>query len=95
MIKRIVIIAIILSGAAAVFSYYRFEMDRIDSINAAISRSEELLREKRNTVRNYKEQVEFYSTPEGIEHLAREQYNLKTSADRVILLQSQDLKNDD
>ncbi len=91
-VKRILYVTLILAVAAIVLSYYSFELDRIDSINEAITRSENLLIEKRNTVRSYKEQVEFYKTQEGIEHLAREQYNLKASSDRIIILYSQDAK---
>ena len=41
-------------------------------------------------MRDYKEKVEFYKTQEGIEHLAREQYNLIGKGERVILLKSPD-----
>ncbi len=90
MLKRVIILASIFIGLAIALSYYKFELDRIDRINNAIRRSEELLREKRDNVRVYKEQVEFYKTREGIEHLAREQYNLVLPGERVILLRSPD-----
>ena len=72
-------------------SYYRFELERIAQIREAISKREEVLKEKRETVRNYKEKVAFYKTKEGAEHLAREQYNLVTNGERVILLRSPDI----
>ncbi|MBR1602938.1 MAG: hypothetical protein IJ667_05815 [Synergistaceae bacterium] len=46
--------------------------------------------EKRELVKSYQEKVEFYKTQEGIEHLAREQYNLVAPCERVILLVSPD-----
>ncbi|MBQ3447554.1 MAG: septum formation initiator family protein, partial [Synergistaceae bacterium] len=55
-----------------------------------IEKSEAVLKQKRESVRDYKEKVEFYKTQEGIEHLAREQYNLIGKGERVILLKSPD-----
>ena len=49
-----------------------------------------MLEEKRQLVESYKDKVEFYKTKEGIEHLAREQYNLVAPGERVILLVSPD-----
>ena len=56
----------------------------------AIGKSEAILKEKRESVRNYKEKVAFYKTQEGAEHLAREQYNLVEKGERVIFLRSPD-----
>ena len=63
-------------------------MIRIEQIRSAIDEREDLLQKKKENVRNYEEKVSFYKTREGIEHLAREQYNLVTSGERVILLAS-------
>ena len=70
--------------------YYMFELERISSIKAAIVKSEAELEKKREIVRVYREKAEFYKTKEGIEHLAREQYNLVGDNERVILLVSPD-----
>ena len=75
---------------AVAWSYYRFELDRIAEIREQIVKSEAVLKEKRDSVRDYKEKVEFYKTQEGVEHLAREQYNLIGNGERVILLRSPD-----
>ena len=90
-IKRVFLIVIIVVLLAITVSYYRFELDRIAQIRASISKSEEILRQKRENVRDYQEKVKFYKTQEGIEHLAREQYNLVTNGERVILLRSPDI----
>ena len=71
---------------AITFGYYRFELERIAQIREAIVKSEAILKEKREAVRSYKEKVAFYKTKEGIEHLAREQYNLMDKGERIILL---------
>ncbi|MBQ6776216.1 MAG: septum formation initiator family protein [Synergistaceae bacterium] len=89
-IKRIIILAIGLIGFFLTIGYYRFELDRIASINAAIAKSEAELEKKREIVRIYREKAAFYKTKEGIEHLAREQYNLVGDNERVFLLVSPD-----
>ena len=89
-LKQILIFALILLGLAITWSYYRFEFDRIAEIREQIGKSEAVLKKKRESVRDYKEKVEFYKTQEGIEHLAREQYNLVGKGERVILLKSPD-----
>lgn len=85
-LTRIVLIALAVLGLAITVSYYRFELDRIAQIREAISKSEAILKQKRESVRDYKEKVAFYKTQEGASHLAREQYNLVGNGERVILL---------
>ena len=72
-------------------SYYLFEWDRSVQIREAIVEREGVLREKQRSVRDHREQVAFYETQEGIEHLARERYNLVASGERTILLKSEDV----
>ena len=88
--RQIIIFALIVLGLAITWSYYRFELDRIAEIREQIAKSEVVLKQKREAVRDYKEKVEFYKTQEGVEHLAREQYNLIGKGERVILLKSPD-----
>ena len=89
-LRRILFITLLVLGLAITFSYYRFELDRIASIRENIAKSEEVLKQKRESVRNYREKVAFYKTQEGVEHLAREQYNLVGKGERVIILKSPD-----
>lgn len=89
-IKRIILIVLAVVGLAITLSYYRFELERIAQINDAIAKSEAILKEKQQTVRDYKEKVAFYKTQEGAAHLAREQYNLVEDGERVIILKSPD-----
>ena len=92
-LKRIIFIALCVVVLAIAVSYYRFELDRIAQIQEAIGKREAILKQKRDSVRDYKEQVSFYKTQEGIEHLAREQYNLVAPGERVILLKSPDVNS--
>ena len=89
-IKKIFFIVIVVLLFAIAFTYYRIELDRIAQIREAISRGEIVLQQKKDSVRDYQEKVSFYKSQEGIEHLAREQYNLVTQGERVILLKSPD-----
>ena len=93
-LRQILLFALALLGLAITWSYYRFELDRIAEIREQIVKSEAVLKEKRDSVRDYKEKVEFYKTQEGVEHLAREQYNLIGNGERVILLKSPDAEPD-
>ena len=89
-IRKIFFITLAVLGLALTVSYYRFELDRIASIREAIAKSEAELERKREIVRIYREKAAFYKTQEGIEHLAREQYNLVGNQERVFLLVSPD-----
>ena len=90
LLRKIFFITLLVLGLALTFSYYRFEIDRITSIEEAIAKSEAELARKQEIVRIYREKAAFYKTPEGIEHLAREQYNLIGDNERVYLLVSPD-----
>ena len=89
-LRKILFIAVLVLGVALILSYYSFELDRIASIQEAIAKSEAELARKQELVRMYREKAAFYKTPEGIEHLAREQYNLIGNQERVFLLVSPD-----
>ena len=89
-IRRIIFITLAVLGLALTVSYYRFELDRIAEIREAIAKSEAELEKRRESVRVFREKAEFYRTQEGMEHLAREQYNLVGNNERVILLVSPD-----
>ncbi len=92
-LRRILIGGVTLLLLSIAVTYYLFEVERIVQIEAAITEREALLQEKRDNVRDYREKVEFYKTSEGIEHLAREQYNLVGNGERVFLLRDPDAGN--
>ncbi len=91
-LKRIALIVLSILGLSIAVGYYRFELERIAQIREAIGKSEEVLKQKRQTVQDYKEKVAFYKTEEGAAHLAREQYNLVGTGETVILLRSPDVQ---
>ena len=89
-LRRILLASVILLVLSITVTYYIFEISRIAQLEGAIEKQEAVLNERRENVRSYQEQVAFYKTPEGIQHLAREQYNLVMPGERVILLRSPD-----
>lgn len=89
-LKRIFFIVAIIVVFAILFSYYVFEIKKILQFNSIIAEREADRDEQRELVKSYKEKVSFYKTQEGIEHLAREQYNLVAPGERVVLLVSPD-----
>ena len=91
-LKQIALLFLVALVLAITFGYYSFELERIAQIRDAIGKSEELLKQKRQSVQDYKDKVEFYKTEEGAAHLAREQYNLVGAGETVILLRSPDVK---
>lgn len=89
-LRRILVWTVLILFLAIIFTYYAFEINNIFRLTEAKAEREAMLEEKRQLVESYKDKVEFYKTKEGIEHLAREQYNLVTPGERVILLVSPD-----
>ena len=89
-LRRIFFASVLLLVLSITVTYYIFEISRIAQLEGAIEKQEAILNERRESVRNYQDQVAFYKTPEGIQHLAREQYNLVMPGERVILLKSPD-----
>lgn len=76
-------------GAAVAFliavlltSFFK-ELEKIDTLSASLDkRMEELVAEERRT-QKLKQDIRYYSTPEGIERLAVEQFNLVREGDRI------------
>ncbi|MBQ3625217.1 MAG: septum formation initiator family protein [Synergistaceae bacterium] len=89
-LRRILVWTVLILFLAIIFTYYAFEINNIFRLTEAKAEREAMLEEKRQLVESYKDKVEFYKTKEGIEHLAREQYNLVAPGERVILLVSPD-----
>ncbi len=53
-LRRIILIALGVIVLAIAMSYFKFELDRIAQIQEAISKSEAVLKQKRESVRDYK-----------------------------------------
>ncbi|MEG1604223.1 MAG: septum formation initiator family protein [Cloacibacillus sp.] len=68
--------------AVLLTSFFK-EINKIDTLAAALdSRMEELVAAERKT-QKLKQEIRYYSTPEGIARLATEQFNLVKSGDRI------------
>ena len=93
-LRRILFASVILLVLSITVTYYIFEISRIAQLEEAIEKQEAVLNDRRESVRSYQDQVAFYKTSEGIQHLAREQYNLVMPGERVILLRSPDADSD-
>ena len=66
--------------AVLLTSFFK-ELERIDVLSEALDkRMEELVAEERKS-QELKQNIEYYSTPEGIARLAREQFNLVLSGE--------------
>ena len=64
-----------------------FEVERITKlISISVERNKQL-EEKRKKIVEYKEQIKFYSTDEGIAYLGREQYNFIFPGERIFIIQ--------
>lgn len=76
-------------GAAVTFliavlltSFFK-ELEKIDSLASALDdRMDELVQEERKT-QKLKQDIRYYSTPEGMARLATEQFNLVRSGDVI------------
>lgn len=68
--------------AVLLTSFFK-EIERVDRLSATLDkRMDELVREERRT-QELKQNIEYYSTPEGIARLAREQFNLIQSGEVI------------
>lgn len=68
--------------AVLLTSFFK-EIERVDRLSAALDkRMDELVAEERRT-QELKQDIEYYSTPEGIARLAREQFNLIQSGEVI------------
>lgn len=66
--------------AVLLTSFFK-EFERIDTLSGTLDkRMEELVAEERKS-QELKQDIEYYSTPEGIARLAREQFNLVLSGE--------------
>lgn len=66
--------------AVLLTSFFK-ELERIDVLSETLDkRMEELVAEERKS-QDLKQNIEYYSTPEGIARLAREQFNLVLSGE--------------
>ena len=63
-----------------------FEAERITSLLSISAERTQQLAEKQRKIIEYKEQIEFYSTDDGIAHLGREQYNFIYPGEQIFVI---------
>lgn len=73
--------------AVLLTSFFK-EINKIDTLTAVLdSRMEELVAAERKT-QKLKQDIKYYSSPEGIARLATEQFNLVKSGDRIYKIET-------
>jgi cell division protein FtsB len=68
---------------------YFFEFQKIARLRSEVKERSRELEKTERRVMDYREKVTFYETREGLEHLAREQYNLAFPKERVYVIKRQ------
>lgn len=63
-------------------SYYR-EMSRISRLSRVVDARMARLVSMSRTMQEYQEKIDYYSTPEGVARLAREQFNLVLPGEKI------------
>ena len=82
-IRWVVFIAAVTFLTAVLLTSFFKELERIDNLSKALDeRMEELVKEERKA-QELQQNVDYYSTPEGIARLAREQFNLVISGEKI------------
>ena len=80
-LRWIVFAAAITFLIAVLLTSFFKEIQRVDDLSRSLDRRmDELVSEERKT-QDFKQKIEYYSTPEGIARLAREQFNLVSSGE--------------
>lgn len=82
-LRWVIFIAAVTFLIAVLLTSFFKELERIDVLsNSLDQRMEELVTEERKS-QELQQKIEYYSTPEGIARLAREQFNLVLSGEVI------------
>lgn len=82
-LRWIIFVAAVTFLIAVLLTSFFKELERIDVLSGTMDkRMEELVAEERKS-QELKQKIEYYSTPEGIARLAREQFNLVLSGEVI------------
>ena len=82
-IRWIIFAAAVTFLTAVLLTSFFKEIERVDNLSDALdARMGELVREERKS-QELEQKIEYYSTPEGIARLAREQFNLVRSGEKI------------
>lgn len=69
--------------SAIMMTTYIHEIRHISRLSSLVDLKMETLIRKSRDVQKYREQVDYYSTPEGVEKLAREEFNMAYPGEKV------------
>lgn len=82
-IRWVIFAAAVTFLTAVLLTSFFKEIERVDNLSDALdNRMEELVKEERKS-QELEQKIEYYSTPEGIARLAREQFNLVRSGEKI------------
>lgn len=82
-LRWVIFIAAVTFLMAVLLTSFFKEIERVDILSGTLDkRMEELVAEERKS-QELKQKIEYYSTPEGIARLAREQFNLVLSGEVI------------
>ena len=82
-IRWVVFIAAVTFLTAVLLTSFFKELERIDNLSKALDeRMEELVKEERKA-QELQQNVDYYSTPKNITRLARKQFNLIISGEKI------------
>jgi cell division protein FtsB len=75
-LRWIVFAAIVILFVTIMGTAYILEWRQVDRLSSTLDERMELLVAKTRSLQDLRERISFYSTAEGVAHLARDQYNL-------------------
>ncbi|NLD05542.1 MAG: septum formation initiator [Synergistaceae bacterium] len=82
-LRWVIFVAAVTFLMAVLLTSFFKEIERVDILSGTLDkRMEELVAEERKS-QELKQKIEYYSTPEGIARLAREQFNLVLSGEVI------------
>lgn len=86
-LRWILLAAAVSLFAAIMGTAYFLEFRKIGRLTALADERMAVLVSMSRSVQELREKVDFYSTPEGVAHLAREQYNLSFPGEMVFKIE--------
>ena len=92
-LRWIVFAAIVILFVTIMGTAYILEWRQVDRLSSTLDERMKLLIEKTRSLQDLRERISFYSTAEGVAHLARDQYNLVMPGEMIyrIVVTSKDV----
>jgi len=92
-LRWIVLAAIVILFVTIMGTAYILEWRQVDRLSSTLDERMKLLIEKTRSLQDLRERISFYSTAEGVAHLARDQYNLVMPGEMIyrIVVTSKDV----